>query len=144
MGTFQHAIPIILAHETLPGSTDGSYTDVPGDKGGPTKWGLSLHRFWLGQDPDDFPHLAVALSFEPPETAEQVRALTQAQAEETYRKCWWERFGYGRVDDQRCATKVFDMAVNTRRPVAHQLAQLAANDCGAALSVDGIFGEPTV
>jgi len=136
---FRAAIPVILAHEG-----GARYSDVPGDKGGPTKWGLSLYRFWLGKDPDDFPRLAVVLSFPPPETIHQVRALTQEQAEETYRVCWWERFGYGRVDDQRCATKIFDMAVNMRRPVAHQLAQRAANDCGAALSVDGIFGERTV
>lgn len=144
MADFRHAIPVILAHETLPGSTDGSYTNTPGDAGGPTKFGLSLYRFWLGKDPDDFPKLGVVLSFAPPETAEQVRALTREQAEETYLKCWWNRFGYGRVDDQRCATKVFDMAVNMRRPVAHQLAQRAANDLGAELSVDGIFGEKTV
>ncbi len=143
MSDFVRAIPVILAHETLPGSTDGSYTDTPGDKGGPTKWGLSLYRFWLGKDPDDFPQLSVPLSFQPPETADQVRALTREQAEETYRKCWWERFGYGRVSDQLCATKVFDMAVNMRRPVAHRIAQQAANDLGAALVTDGVFGART-
>lgn len=142
MSDFQHAIPVILAHEG-----GAKYTNTPGDKGGPTKFGLSFNRFWQGRDWEDWPSLAaqgLTLSFPAPRTDEEVRALTQAQAEETYRVCWWDRFGYGRIDDQRCATKVFDMAVNMRRPVAHQLAQRAANDCGASLSVDGIFGERTV
>ncbi len=139
MGSFSSAIPIILNHEGR-----DRYTDTPGDAGGPTKWGLSLNRFWLGEDPEDFPQLGITLSFPAPTTADDVQALTQPQAEETYQKCWWDRFGYGRVDDQQCATKIFDMAVNMRRPVAHRLSQQAANDLGARLVLDGIFGNQTV
>lgn len=139
MSDFGAAIPVILVHE------GGSrFTDIPGDKGGPTKWGLSLNRFWLGTDPDDFPQLGVKLSFPAPTTADDVRVLTQQQAEETYRLCWWERFRYGRVNDQRSSTKVFDMAVNMRRPVAHRLAQRAANDLGAHLALDGLLGDRTM
>lgn len=139
MASFESAIPIILEHEG-----GDRYTVVAGDAGGPTKFGLSLGRFWLGTDPEDFPQLGVALSFPAPQTAADVQTLTEDQARETYRACWWDRFGYGRVDDDRCATKIFDMAVNMRRPVAHRLAQRAANDCGSQIAIDGIFGEQTV
>lgn len=138
MSDFAAAFPIILTHEGT------GYTNTPGDAGGPTKYGLSLGRFWLGSDPEDFPQLGLTLSFPAPRTAAEVEALTEDQAAETYRACWWDRFGYGRVDDYRCATKVFDMAVNMRRPTAHKIAQRAANDCGHQITVDGIFGDRTV
>ncbi len=148
MATFEQAIPVILAHETLPGSTDGSYTNHPGDRGGPTKWGLSLLFF---TSPDAFEwrdlseHHGVALSFPAPADATGIRALTREQAMEVYRACWWDFFGYGRIGDERCATKIFDMAVNLRRPKAHALAQQAVVDLRVAdLVIDGVLGPKTV
>lgn len=142
MSNYGQAIQVILAHEG-----GAKYTNNPKDPGGPTKFGLSLYRFFLYEKPFCFPWLSargVRLSFAAPGSADDIKKLTEAQAIEVYRKCWWDFFGYERVLDQINATKVFDAAVNMPRPSAHACAQQAASAAGQPVDDDGIFGPRTV
>ena len=139
MSSFDQAVLTIIQHETLPPHTDGSFTVTSGDRGGATKWGVSLRFFQ-----EEFPALGVTLSFPVPASADDIKALTRDQACQVYRVCWWDRYGYGRLVDQNVATKVFDMAVNMRRQAAHRIVQEAIAACGVRLLVDGIFGNDTI
>ena len=103
------------------------------DDGGPTNFGWTL------------PALAavdVAL------TAEQLRAMTQGQAADLYRRYYWN--GFGAIDDQTVATKILDMTVNMEGPsgVAHgqavKLVQRALCAIGVTVDTDGIWGPETV
>jgi type VI secretion system secreted protein VgrG len=140
MANFSVAIPVILLHE-------GGLSDVPQDPGGITNYGISI--MFTTQI---FPLLGVQLSFPIPTTPDGIRALTKDQAVEIYRKCWWDYFHYGLLNNDLIATKIFDMAVNMGPPTkksarigpAHEIAQRAANACGADLKVDGDFGGKTL
>jgi lysozyme family protein len=70
--------------------------------------------------------------------------LTEETSRSLYKRCFWERYGYERIDNQDCATKVFDAAVNMGPHSAHLLAQKACNCGNGILVVDGILGQRTV
>ena len=130
---FELAIPVIIAHEVLPGSRDGSYTKTPGDKGGATKWGITAHTLgrWrkLGRDATD----------------DEVKGLGRDEALVIYRALYWDLFRCGELDDQVVATKVFDMGVNMRVDVVGKILQAAANRCQEeVLEVDGVVGSKTI
>lgn len=120
--TFEQAIPVILEHE-------GGLADDPRDPGGLTNMGITLATFRAYRGPQA--------------SGDELRALTRAEACTIYRDLWWEKYAYGRLVDQVNATKLFDCAVNTGATRAHRLAQEAANLVGAALVIDGIFGDRT-
>ena len=74
-----------------------------------------------------------------------IRNLTTQQAQDIYRKYFWDRYGIGAIADQDLAGKVFDLTVNmgpggTARQGALTLVQKAVNDCGGTCAVDGILG----
>lgn len=121
MATFEAAIPTILAHE-------GGYVNDPDDPGGETNYGISRRAH---------PDVDIA-------------TLSRDDAAKIYRRDYWEPNGYGRIDDQALATKVFDFAVNMGPARSHRLLQQAVNllrpacrVCGAGrgrLRVDGVLG----
>ncbi len=79
-----------------------------------------------------------------PHDRDSVRNLTQEQAIEIYRVHWWQKYGFERIQDQRVATKFFDLAVNLGPQRATRLLQQALVRCGAQLEVDGILGDRTI
>jgi lysozyme family protein len=115
MSEFKIAFDFMLPHE-------GGYSNNPHDHGGPTKFGISALSY---------PHI-------------NIHDLTLAEAEEIYRRDWWEKYGYGRLDEQAVANKVFDMAVNMGASRAHKILQEACNRCGKNIKVDGGLGPITV
>jgi lysozyme family protein len=115
MAEFSPAFNFLLPHE-------GAYSNIPHDPGGPTKFGISALRY---------PEL-------------NIHDLTLADAETIYRRDWWEKYGYGRIDDQDIANKVFDLAVNMGPAKACKILQEACNRCGADVKVDGGLGPKTV
>jgi lysozyme family protein len=115
MAEFSPAFNFLLPHE-------GGYSNNPYDHGGPTKFGISALSY---------PHI-------------NIHDLTLAEAEEIYRRDWWEKYGYGRIDDQEIANKVFDLSVNMGASRGHKILQEACNRCGAELKVDGGLGPKTV
>ena len=140
MASFERAIPIILEHE-------GGYADNPADPGGATKYGVSLRYLQseLAGDSDHDGRLDGDLDGDGDVDADDIRALTVDRAITIYRSRWWDRYGYGRIDDDNAATKIFDVAVNMGAKRAHLLAQRAAYSCGQIQLVDdGILGPLSV
>lgn len=126
MSTFEAAIPTVLRHE-------GGYVNDPDDRGGETNFGISMKMI------TDEGITAARLGLPDLEPG-SLKNLTIEKAISVYRDLFWERQGYGRIDDQHLATKVFDCAVNCGPTHANQLIQRAANDCGRALDDDGKLG----
>jgi len=112
---FRHAVGVVLRHE-------GGYVHDPADPGGETKYGISKRSY---------PELDIA-------------NLTREQAIEIYRRDWWERYGYDRLQDDAVATKLLDMAVNMGPATAHRLLQEALVFLGYDIAVDGIIGPQTI
>lgn len=117
---FEDAILVILKHEG-----GDRFTQIKGDRGGATKYGITLAtlRCWRGK----------------PTTPENVRQLKQTEAEEIYRSRYWEACRCGELIDQDVATKIFDIAVNCGTWAAIRMAQRAA-----VVPVDGVMGPQTI
>jgi len=127
---FDAAIRYLLDHE-------GGYVDDPHDPGGATNYGISL-RYLKGQglavgDFDDDGDIDI----------DDIRAMSKTDAEKIYRDQWWDKYQYGKLHDQRIATKVLDLAVNMGAHQAHKLLQRAVRSCGSPVAEDGILGEKT-
>jgi len=122
MCDFIPAVEVILDHE-------GGFVDNPADPGGATNYGITARV--LG----DWRGLGRAA------TPDEVKAMPPEEAVAIYRKRYWQ---YSAIQDQACATKVFDCAVNMGPHQAHILAQQAANAIGTAIAVDGILGEQSL
>lgn len=135
MSNFEQAISVILSHE---GTETNHWVDDPSDLGGETQWGISmmfiraekLKPSDLGLNQDVF-------------TPGSLKAVTKSTCEDIYRKFWWDRYGFGKIADQVCATKVFDIAVNCGARRSAKLAQAAVCNLGCTVIVDGAFGNIT-
>lgn len=117
MADFARALPWILAHE-------GGWSDDPMDPGGATNYGITLataQRHGIT-------------------TKDELKGIPSAKVASIYYMDYWRFDG---VDDQRVATKVFDMAVNFGRKTAIKMAQDALNELGASLMPDGLYGPAT-
>ena len=112
---FLQAVEVVLAHE-------GGYVNDPTDPGGETKYGISKRSY---------PRL-------------DIKNLTIEDAKEIYYRDWWQRYGYGRLQDETVATKLLDMAVNVGPSTAHKLLQEALVFLGFAVDVDGLIGPQTI
>lgn len=124
---FLKAIPYILEHE-------GGYNDIKEDKGGATKYGISL-RFLKG----------VGLDINKDNKVDNldIKALDTQTATEIYFDNFW-RSVYDKMPE-RTAIKVFDMAVNMGSTQAHIILQRAVNNVShAGISVDGLIGNKTI
>lgn len=58
-----------------------------------------------------------------PHDRDSIRNLTREQAIDIYREHWWDKYGFGRLQDQGIATKVFDLAVNMGPSLATRIFQ---------------------
>lgn len=117
MATLDQALPWVLRHE-------GGWSDDPDDPGGATNKGITLataQRHGIA-------------------TADDLRQITDEKVAEIYRADYWRFDG---VDDQRVATKIFDLAVNVGLATAVHLVQDALNTLGAGLAEDGRWGPKT-
>jgi len=106
----------------------GKYTDVPGDRGGPTKFGITLATL-IGWRRRDNPKASV--------TADDVKALTEAEALDIYLAQYVRDPGFLVLPDPLMPILV-DMAVNHGPTAAVRLLQRAV---GA--EVDGVMGPAT-
>jgi lysozyme family protein len=107
---FNRALAYVLENE-------GVDSDHPADAGGRTRYGITeatARRH--GYD---------------------VRKLTKAQAATIYRRDYWR---YEAIADEALSIKVFDFAVNAGVERANKLLQIACNDLGSCLTVDGVLG----
>jgi lysozyme family protein len=115
-GKFTFAIEKTLEHE-------GGYVSRPDDSGGETNFGISKRSY---------PRL-------------DIKHLTREQAIEIYKRDWWDRYQYERIDNPKIAAKVFDLAVNMGPRPAHRIVQRAIiRVSDNKISVDGVLGPLTI
>lgn len=126
MATFEDAIPVILAHE-------GGWVANPKDPGGETNYGIStliIEREGITNE---------ELGLPPGRDPGWLKAMTKDAAIGIYKRLFWDKFDYGRINDQTAATKVFDCAVNCGPSRAHVMAQRVAG-----VAQDGILGPQSI
>lgn len=104
---------------------EGGYVDHPNDKGGPTKYGITLGTFsqWLGR-------LC---------TAKDVKEMTIDEARQIYKKMYVDDPGYSKIRDHHVLEMAVDMAVNHGIRNASKMLQ----EC-AGVPVDGVIGPVTL
>lgn len=126
---------------------EGGYNDIKADRGGATKYGISL-RFLVAEGKIDLDGNVVKdfdLDMDGDIDANDIRLLTKLQAANLYFYCFWQRNGLDRLPAPIDGA-VFDQAVNGGAVAAVKCLQLAINDCniGTRLLVDGVLGALTI
>ena len=122
MSNFDLAIPIVFKNE-------GGFVDDTSDSGGATNFGISLNFL---------------KTIDPNASVVTIKNMSREQASFIYRKEFWDKGNYGELDNQALANKVFDMSVNMGVTRANRLLQMAVNDEGFTLTIDGILGPKTI
>ena len=125
--------------------TEGGYVDAAGDRGGPTKFGVSL-RYLLAECAHD-PALRKRLDADNNGRLDaiDVRGMTREEAGDIYRVRFWTRPGFDTLP-QPFDAAVFDQGVNGGCRAAVKLLQRTCNALtpGAyMLDVDGALGLAT-
>lgn len=124
---------------------EGGYVNDPADRGGATKYGVSL-RFLVGEGTIDANRDGFAdydLDMDGDIDAADIRALTPGHARALYQRCFWDRLGCDTVAPP-LGEAMFDQAVNGGLTAAKKLLQRALNrTLGAALVDDGDLGPAT-
>lgn len=127
---YSSAFLYVLANEG--GAT---YTNSPSDRGGPTKFGVSLATLAAWRTGQGKPVPAAA----------DVAALTQDEAQAIYYALYWLKMGCPSVKDAAVATVLFDAAVLTGPTAAGKRTQQVLNDAGqTGLKLDGAVGAKTL
>lgn len=123
MSSFDLAIPTVLKHE-------GGYSNVIGDPGGQTNFGISMR--WLVAN-----NLIDVVANEEGVTHDMViKAMSVGEADKLYKQYWWDKYSIGKIDDQRIATKLLDTGVNIGMRVAVKFLQA----CLHISPIDGVLG----
>ncbi|WP_196786517.1 glycoside hydrolase family 108 protein [Burkholderia territorii] len=123
---FKKISAIILQHE-------GGYSNRANDKGGPTNHGIAWNT-WQSYAMED-------LGVEP--TIDNLKNLTNDQAEKIYLKRYWEPKGFCKFNDMRVALMVYDWTI-TSGGAAKQIQKLLNSKYNANVTVDGGMGGETV
>lgn len=132
MDSFDTAVQVILKNE-------GGYANYLQDKGGPTNYGISLRFLKSLGNFGDFNRDGYI-------NDSDIKALDVDKAKSIYKQEFWDKGGYGRINNEILAEAVFDFAVNLGPSTAHKLIQKAINLYSAPLTLkeDGILGEKTI
>lgn len=134
---------------------EGGFVDDPADRGGATKYGISL-RFLVAEgafDDDGDGKADFDLDMDGDIDGRDIRALTPGDARYLYHRCFWQPL---RADilPRPLGEMLFDQGVNGGRTTARKLLQRAINNCllsapkqagaGLPLKVDGQIGDATM
>jgi len=125
MDAFDYAVNTTL-------DLEGGYSDVQGDRGGRTNFGITERTF------RDALEQAVIFG------VSDIKDLTLAQAKAIYKVRYWFPLRLGDVCDARIAAEIFDTAVNSGTGRAALIAQLALEYLGETLTLDGVIGPATI
>ena len=126
---FKEAIEFVLGHE-------GGYSNHPNDKGGATKYGVSL-LFLKSQGMD--------LNADGIIDEQDIEGLTKENAHVIYYQRFWLKGHYDKINSIRSAKKILDMSVNMGVHQANVLAQRAINRMVQnRLVEDGILGKKSL
>jgi lysozyme family protein len=102
---------------------EGGYVNDPNDPGGETKFGISKRSY---------PALDIA-------------ALTMEQAQDIYRRDFWERLHLYNVHNPYVSAEIFDTAVNCGVDTAARVTQRALRFLEKdAVKEDGVFGSKSM
>lgn len=137
---FNDIMAVVLEHEGF-----DRISDHPADPGGVTKWGVSLRFLQKLNEvgPDGF--AAGDMDKDGDIDADDIRGLTKDQALTVYWSQFWNRYGYGNLQDRIIATKVMDLSVNMGPAWAHTLLQRSAHAVVQSPMVeDGVLGPKTM
>ncbi len=96
MSNFEAAVKRVLEME-------GGFVDNRHDPGGATNFGISL-RYLKRLSPEE-----ADVNQDGEVNAKDIVAMTPAKAKVFYRKNWWTKYGYNRIEDADVAIKVLDM-----------------------------------
>lgn len=101
------------------------YTNRPSDRGGPTKWGITLKRWseYIGA----------------PATPEMIQAITEKEARQFYQTEYIDGPGFGKIRDAMLREIVVDIGVNSGTETAARWLQACAG-----VKVDGDIGPITL
>jgi lysozyme family protein len=130
---------------------EGGFVDDAADRGGATKYGISL-RFLKAEGSIDANHDGLAdfdLDMDGDIDGADIRALTMSGAVSLYHCCFWLRLGCEDFPEP-IGEMMFDQAVNGGLRAAQKLLQRAINSCAAHISgvprlkVDGDVGRATL
>lgn len=136
MSNFDLAVAYILKNE-------GLLSENPHDKGGITKYGISL-RLLKSLDPDILKQAGI---FDLTIDEDTIRHLTLDQAKAIYRLVFWDVAPFARINNQAICNYVFDIAVNMGISPAIKCVQRALwakfKDRHVVLE-DGILGNHTL
>jgi lysozyme family protein len=108
--------PSFIKARTFTEAHEGGYGDVPDDRGGETKFGISKRSY---------PEL-------------NIRKLTRKQAREIYKRDYWDKIRGDELPED-VARVVFDMAINAGVGTASKHLQLAID-----APPDGVIGNKTL
>ncbi len=138
MSQFELAIPLLLKHE-------GDLVNDPSDPGGVTNRGISFRYLSLLIKQDSSRLSKFDLNENKVIDPEDIRQISEQEIIELYRKEWWEKYSYGKIDNQSLATKLLDLSVNIGPYVSAELLQRACCQLAghACVEVDGILGYKT-
>ena len=118
---FEIAMDIVLEHE-------GGYTE---DHAGATKYGVTLRSLNVDIDGDgDI-------------DSDDIRAMTLADVMQFYKKEWWDKYNFDKINNNLIATKFFDLAINMGIKQATLIAQRALRACSCPVKEDGLLGNQT-
>lgn len=113
---FERAVEYVLK----PGHEGDELSQIPGDPGGLTRFGLSQRQY----------------------PALDLSKITRDQARALYRRDYWDRFGFGLLP-ATLACHVLDFGVNHGPEDAIRFMQRALRACGIQVSDDGVIGIQT-
>ena len=121
MAKFLKAVTLVFKNE-------GGLSEDPDDAGGISNFGVS-YRFYKKKVKVDA-------------TPENIKNLTAEEASNIYERFFWNRGQYERIDDQKIADRLLDLAVNCGLTTANGFIQKAINAMQRkdVLVVDGYLG----
>lgn len=134
MADVDKAVQFVLGLEDA--RLKGDITTLPGDRGGPTRFGLASASH---------PDLVADGYYEVENGSPKIphdEAL--AIAEKAYAEQYGAKVQLEEIDDQDVANRVLSFAINEGPGEATALLQRALNTCGSNLAVDGCFGPETL
>ena len=124
MAKFLPALQLVLKHE-------GGLVDSIADSGGITNFGIS-YAFYKK-------------SIKPDATAEDIKRLNVSEAEDIYKRYFWDRADFESIESQAICNRLFDLSVNCGLAHAVGIIQRAVNACnGSHLVTDGQLGGKTI
>lgn len=130
------ALPFVLKHE-------GGFVNDPDDPGGATNYGVSLRQAIAEGDIDGDGLLDFDIDGDGDVDADDIRAMTEADAARYYARKW-ELRRYGAIADPCVAAKLFDAYVHTGFYRASLIAQRGLMAAGVMVTDDGVMGSRTI